>query len=332
MRVARGARYPAGMELDRRHLAHLAAVARHRNVTRAADELGITQPALSRSVREIERILGLRCFDRLPQGAVPTPACLAVLERARAVLGAFEELEREAQRLGERFSGPLAVGVGPAVAGGSAMGEIARFLALHRDVRCRVAIDAPDALAGRLGRLELDFFVADHTALGQQGAFLLEPIEYDTLLLCRPGHPLLRARHPEREIARYPVAVMGPPAAGLAALRSFLREGDPSVAEDWMPALALDHSGALREVLLEGSFVGATAAHAHAEDLRAGTLRSVPLPRSPYRGQVGPVRLRDRTPSPAAEALWKGIAAALRNDVAAGAALAAEDRAGPARR
>lgn len=310
------------MELDRRHLAHLAAVARHRSVTRAAEELGITQPALSRSIQEIERSLGLRCFDRLPQGAVPTSACLALLERAHVVLEAFEDLEREAQRLGERFSGPLALGVGPAVAGGSVMREIARFLALHPDLRCRVAVDAPDALSERLRSLDLELCVADHTALGEQSTFVLEPIEYEALLLCRPGHPLLRATHPAREISRYPVAVMGPPATGLAALRTFLREEDPTVGADWMPALAVDHARALREVLLDGPFVGASAAHAHADDLREGTLSCVPLPRVPYRGRVGPLRLRDRTLSPAAEALWKLLAESLRADVAAAASLA----------
>lgn len=81
------------MELERRHLAHLAAVAEHRNVTRAAEALGLTQPALSRSIQEIERILGLRCFDRLPQGSVPTAACLTLVERARAMLKDFEAFE-----------------------------------------------------------------------------------------------------------------------------------------------------------------------------------------------------------------------------------------------
>jgi DNA-binding transcriptional LysR family regulator len=116
---------------------------------------------------------------------------------------------------------------------------------------------------------------------------------------------------------------MGPPATGLAALRRFRREEDPTVADDWMPALALDHAGSLRKVLLDGPFVGSSAAHAHAEDLRAGTLRCVPLPRVWYRGQVGPVRLRHRTVSPAAEALWKLIADTLRADVAAAAELEA---------
>jgi LysR family pca operon transcriptional activator len=307
------------MEIGRRHLEHLTAVALHRSVTKAAEALGITQPALSRSIHELEGLLGVRCFDRLSQGVVPTPACVALVERASAVLEGFEAFEGDAQRLGERFSGTLAVGVGPAVAEASVR-EIARFLVVHPDLRCRVAIDAPDALVQRLRSRELEFVVADHTAL-EDGACLFEAIEYDAILLCAPGHPLLRANHPAREITRYPVALLGPPATGLAAVRRFLREEDPSVADDWMPTLALDHAGALRELLLHGTFVGVSTPHAHATDLRAGTLRRIPLPSVLYRGRTGPVRLRDRTASPAADALWKAVGNALRVDVAAGAAL-----------
>jgi LysR family pca operon transcriptional activator len=311
------------MALERRHLEHLAAVTDHGSVTRAAEALGITQPALSRSIHEIERVLGVRCFDRLPQGVAPTPACLALVDRARAVLEQFQAFEGTAQRLGERYEGTVAVGFGPAVGASGLSRELGRFLGLHPQLRARVALDAPDALVERLRRRELELVVADCTALVDDGAFVFEPVEYEALFLCRPGHPLLAEKDPERELTRYPIALMGPPASGLAAMRAFLAAADPGLAPSWEPALALDGAPALRDILLDGDFVGASAAHAHAEDLRSGTLRCVPVSRSPYRGRVGPIRMRDRTPSPAAEALWKLLAESLRLDVATAAALAA---------
>lgn len=315
------------MDLERRHLEHLAAVAEHRNVTRAAEALGMTQPALSRSIQEIERLLGLRLFDRLPQGAVPTSACLGLLGRARALIDGFEDLAREAQRLGEHYAGALAIGLGPAAAAGSAPVEIGRFLALHRRLRCRVAIAAPHELAQRLRSLELDFVVADQTSIEEGAASLvLEPLEYEAVLLCRPGHPVLRAACPEAEVSRYPFAVMGPAAAGLDALRAFLRRHSPALPADWMPALALDQASALGRLLAAGDFVGASGAHAHAPELRAGALRVIPVRESIYRGRVGPIRVRDRALSPAAEALWKVLLDALREDLLAGSDLERELR------
>jgi LysR family transcriptional regulator, pca operon transcriptional activator len=306
------------MELDRRHLTHLAAVALHANVTRAAEALGITQPALSRSVQEIERLLGLRLFDRLPQGMIPTSACRAVLERAQGVLAGFEDLEREAQRFGERFAGELTVGLGPAVAGGSAVAEVGRLLARHPGLRGRLVISSAVELVRRLQALEIDFFVGEQTPVeGDAESLVLEPIEYDAVLLCRAGHPILAAAEPLREVTRYPVALMGPPPAGITSLRELLREGRPNLPADWLPNLVLDHPAALRTLLLEEDFLGGSAAYAHADDLRSGSLRVVPLPRPVHRGRVGPVRLRDRSLPPAGEALWKAISDALRRDLAA---------------
>jgi hypothetical protein len=61
-----------------------------------------------------------------------------------------------------------------------------------------------------------------------------------------------------------------------------------------------------------------SAAYAHAEPLRRGALRVVTLPRPLHVGHVGPVRLRDRTLSPAAELLWKAVVETLHADLDVG--------------
>jgi DNA-binding transcriptional LysR family regulator len=307
------------MELERRHLEHLSAVARHRNVTRAAEALGITQPSLSRSIQEIERALGIRCFDRLPQGAVPTPACLRLLERARPLIDGFEDLEREAQRLSEHFSGPLVVGLGPAVAAGGAMREVTRLLATYPQLECQIVIASAVELLRRLAAHEIEFFAADQTPIdGSAVPVELEALDYHSVLLCRSGHPILESDAPLREVTRYPLAAIGPPPLGLASLRELLREGDPSLPASWMPTLSLDHAASLETVLAEGDFLGASVSYAHGEAIRSGAFRVVPLPRPLHRGRVGPVRLRGRTLSPAAEVLWKAIVQTLRRDLALG--------------
>jgi DNA-binding transcriptional LysR family regulator len=207
------------------------------------------------------------------------------------------------------------------------MVEIGRFLTLHPELRCRVAIAAPQELAQRLRDLELEFFVADQTPIDAAAdSLVLEPLEYEAALLCRAGHPVLGATDPAAEVARYPFAVMGPPAAGLAALREFLRKHTRELPASWMPLLALDQASALRQLLCTSDFVGASSAYAHAPDLREGILRVIPVRDSIYRGRVGPVRLRDRALSPAAEALWKALLETLREDLSGGSALERELR------
>jgi len=308
------------MELDRRHLSHLSAVARHQSVTQAAQELGITQPALSRSIQEIERILGLRCFDRLAHGVIPTSACRVLLERASSLLGGFAELEREAQQLAGSFTGSLTVGLGPAIAAGSAVLEVALLIARHPKLEVRIVVEPPVELLKRLQNFELDFFVGDQSPVQDaRGSFVLESIDYVGRLFCRDAHPILRAKTPLREVTRYPIAFVSAPPLAVESLRALLREGDPSLRANWKPAVEISSSPALETLLLGSDFVGGSTAHAHEAALRSGALRIVPLPRPLYTGPVGPVRLRDRTLSPAGEALWKAIIEAIRLDVAAGA-------------
>jgi DNA-binding transcriptional LysR family regulator len=158
------------MDLERRHLEHLDAVARHGNVTRAAQVIGLTQPALSRSIRELEIALGLRLFDRMPQGVVPTASCRALLDRARPILDGFRDVESQVRQLGGALSGRLAIGLGPAVSGGSALVEIGRLLVAHPRLSCQLVTGSVVELAKRLKDLTLDFFVADLTLFDGDGA------------------------------------------------------------------------------------------------------------------------------------------------------------------
>ena len=72
--------------VDLRQLETFAAVARHGHVTRAADALHLTQPAVSQQVRRLEQELGVLLLTRTPQGVELTPAGADLLERADAIL------------------------------------------------------------------------------------------------------------------------------------------------------------------------------------------------------------------------------------------------------
>lgn len=306
------------MELERKHLRQLSAVAAHRSVTQAAQALGVTQPALSRSIGDLERQLGVRLFDRLPQGVVPTPACRDLLERAHALLAEFEQLEREAQRLGGELAGELAIGIGPAVAAGSAALEVGRLLQEHPRLRCRVVTASAHELGQRLRALAIEFFAADLTLFdARKDVFELESMAYAGHLFCRADHPILRSDDPLRSITRFPIGLLGPPPAAVAAVRRRLREIDPALPADWEPALVLDDARILSALMLETDLVGGSTGYAHAALLRSGELVSLPLPQPVYLGRVGPVRLRGRSLSPPAELLWKAIGQALRRDLGA---------------
>src|ERR687891_2692622 len=84
--------------MELRQLRYVEAVARHRHFTRAAEELHLTQSALSHQVRRLEAELGIELFERTSRRVTPTEAGLAIAARARRVLaegdGACEEVDQ----------------------------------------------------------------------------------------------------------------------------------------------------------------------------------------------------------------------------------------------
>jgi DNA-binding transcriptional LysR family regulator len=82
-----------GQDLELRLVRYFTAVAGHQHFGRAAAELHIAQPALSRQIQRLEKHLGARLLDRAPQGTRLTPAGQAFLPRARALLQAARQAE-----------------------------------------------------------------------------------------------------------------------------------------------------------------------------------------------------------------------------------------------
>nr|WP_260987974.1 LysR family transcriptional regulator [Streptomyces sp. CFMR 7] len=82
---------PASRAVELRHLRAFLAVAEEGNVTRAAAHLGLTQPAVSRTLAALERHLGLRLVDRSTHHLALTPEGVAFRDKAAAAVAAFDE-------------------------------------------------------------------------------------------------------------------------------------------------------------------------------------------------------------------------------------------------
>src|SRR3954451_1495584 len=100
----------ARARLKLRHLQLLVALDEARNLNRAAQSLGITQPAASKLLAEIERMLGGPVFDRRPRGVEPNAHGEVLVRRARAVLVELEQAGAELNSLRDGTGGRAAIG------------------------------------------------------------------------------------------------------------------------------------------------------------------------------------------------------------------------------
>ena len=140
-----------------------ATVAAERHLTRAAERLHLSQPAVSGHLKALEGELGVRLFDRAPTGMELTTVGGELLEHARRVLSAADDVKRAAQRMQGEIAGMLRVGT-VADPESNRLGEL---LALARDTHPRLKLELHHAMSGAAlagvqgGELDASFFFGD---------------------------------------------------------------------------------------------------------------------------------------------------------------------------
>jgi DNA-binding transcriptional LysR family regulator len=98
--------------MELRDLEFFAVVAEHRNLRRASEALGLSPPALSKSLRRLEQSLKAKIVERTPKGVALTPVGAALLAQARRLHVTVGDIHREARDLSEGRAGHLRIGVG----------------------------------------------------------------------------------------------------------------------------------------------------------------------------------------------------------------------------
>jgi DNA-binding transcriptional LysR family regulator len=97
--------------MELRQLRHFVAVVDSGNLSRAAERVAISQPALTRSIKNLEDMLGMELLERKPRGVTPTEAGLALYRHAQIVLNACQRLAREVRELERGVTGTVHLGV-----------------------------------------------------------------------------------------------------------------------------------------------------------------------------------------------------------------------------
>ncbi|MGW0465332.1 LysR family transcriptional regulator [Streptomyces sp. NPDC003027] len=127
------------MDVHGRELRYFVAVAEELHFTRAADRLFVSQPAVSKQIRVLERQLGAPLFDRDRHGVRLTAVGTALLPHARAVLAAWDEAWAAARRAGEAASATLVVGMSTSPGRGGLLPAIrSRFTELRPEARLKL--------------------------------------------------------------------------------------------------------------------------------------------------------------------------------------------------
>ena len=164
-------------------------MARSRNFTRAAEEMNLSQPALSRLIRQLEQRTGTRLLDRDTRNVRLTIAGEQFLPAASNIVTALQLSLADLKDLGKLQHGSLSIAVIPSVASRLLPMAIARFRQTHPNIRFSVKEVLTDPLieAVRLGHCELGI----GALLGELDDLRFTQLVEDSLVLVSPiAHPL----------------------------------------------------------------------------------------------------------------------------------------------
>lgn len=267
---------PAWLRLRTRQLLLVAHLGREGHLGRAAAAIGISQPAATRLLQEMEETLGSMLFVRGARGMQATAGGEVLLRYARQVLNDFGSARRELAALAAGLHGTLRVGSVPSALPPLLAPMLAQFKQRHARVAVRIEVATSDVMLVQLGRGEVDLMLGrliegHHDDEHEAVPVLDEP----QVVVARQGHPLQDT--PEltlRELARWPWVVQPPGSPQASRFAAMMREGGVHKRLDITETASTIATTALLEA---SDMLAVMPASLAAHYARLGVLHTVPL-------------------------------------------------------
>jgi DNA-binding transcriptional LysR family regulator len=205
------------------------AVARRRSFTRAAEELLISQSAVSAQIRELTRLIGVPLFDQVGKKIFVTGAGRVLEEQAQRVEGVVAEIDREFLAWREGGAGVVRVGGSTSIGTYLLPSLIAGFSAIHPRVEVSLGIENTAHIEERL--LMSDFDVGFVGGMPSSAELVTEPfVEDEIFFSCAPTHHLASSRPlSEKRLRGEKFFVREAGSATRRTMEDFLRERGTSV-------------------------------------------------------------------------------------------------------
>lgn len=176
-----------------RQLGYFMALAKELNFTRAAEACFVGQSTLSAGLKELEEGLGIRLVERDRQSVSITPAGLEVLERAKAILAASQDLVEYAGASGKPMTSTIRLGVIPTIAPFLLPSVLPEIRHRFPDLKITLREDLTGNLLSRLAEHKLDFALIA-LPYDVKGLLVEELFDDHFWLVAKDGDPALKGK------------------------------------------------------------------------------------------------------------------------------------------
>ncbi len=250
-------------------------VARLNSFSRAAEELHLTQPAVSGQVDALETTLKVKLFDRIGKKIALAAAGQAVLKAADDILGRVTELQRELADLSGLKAGALCIGASEVV-GGYLLPELLwRFRRQYPEIDITMRVESARRVIDMLVANEIDIAIVGEGTAINDDRIAVKPILLDEMIVVVPSNHILSQRKsiPAAHLTDMPVIFPRKDSASSTSVLEQLAAKGVALHS----VMELGNVGAVKRAVEAGLGISIVSRYAVAHELADGRLKSVQI-------------------------------------------------------
>ncbi|HCM6450029.1 TPA: LysR family transcriptional regulator [Klebsiella pneumoniae] len=288
-----------------RHLHTFVAVAQQGTLGRAAETLNLSQPALSKTLNELEQLTGTRLFERGRLGAQLTLVGEQFLTHAVKVLDALNSAGQALNRKEGLNNDIVRIGALPTAALGILPTVIGQFHKQQKDITLQVATMNNTMLLAGLKSGEIDIGIGRMSDPELMSGLHYELLFLESLkLVVRPGHPLLQETVTLSRVMEWPVVVSPKGTVPRQNAEALLQSQGCKMPAGCIETLSASLS---RQLTVDFDYVWFVPSGAVKDDLRRGVLTALPIATQGAGEPIGILTRVDATLTPCTQTLLSAI-------------------------
>ncbi|WP_373853179.1 LysR substrate-binding domain-containing protein [Klebsiella variicola subsp. variicola] len=288
-----------------RHLHTFVAVAQQGTLGRAAETLNLSQPALSKTLNELEQLTGTRLFERGRLGAQLTLVGEQFLIHAVKVLDALNSAGQALNRKEGLNNDIVRIGALPTAALGILPTVIGQFHKQQKDITLQVATMNNTMLLAGLKSGEIDIGIGRMSDPDLMSGLNYELLFLESLkLVVRPGHPLLQETVTLSRVMEWPVVVSPKGTVPRQNAETLLQSQGCKMPAGCIETLSASLS---RQLTVDFDYVWFVPSGAVKDDLRRGVLSALPIATQGAGEPIGILTRVDATLTPGTQTLLSAI-------------------------
>lgn len=288
-----------------RHLHTFVAVAQQGTLGRAAETLNLSQPALSKTLNELEQLTGTRLFERGRLGAQLTLVGEQFLTHAVKVLDALNTAGQALNRKEGMNSDVVRIGALPTAALGILPTVIGQFHKQQKDITLQVATMNNTMLLAGLKSGDVDIGIGRMSDPELMSGLNYELLFLESLkLVVRPGHSLLQETVTLSRVMEWPVVVSPKGTIPRQNAETLLQSQGCKIPPGCIETLSASLS---RQLTVDYDYVWFVPSGAVKDDLRRGLLTSLPIATEGAGEPIGILTRVDASLSQGAQTLLSAI-------------------------